>query len=654
MLTLRRTLVSLALAASLANPAVAAQVGGIDPSFQVGTGFIGLPWCTTLDAQGRVLVGGDITSYNGTPRNRIARLQSSGLLDTSFDPGAGPNGTVLGIEVQPDGRILVVGGFTTYRGVACRGIVRLQPDGSLDTTFQPVIVQTVPPTFALALQPDGSTVFGGAFEWFGGAVHERVMRLNSLGGLDTTFNPSADNSVFALALQSDGRILVGGIFTSLSGVSRQRIGRLEPTGALDTSFVGLASDEVDSIAVQSDGKIVIGGFFTSYGGAPANRIVRLMPDGQRDASFQSNPGANAPVWTVAIDGTGSLLIGGAFTQVGGVPRSRLARLRTDGTLDPSFGSNAGADGTVLDIALQLNGRAVIVGGFSTYASTPSRGVARVVTGNICYPDADGDGYGTGLGSFSVGACGVGYAPLGGDCVDSNPSIFPGALELCDGVDNDCDSSIDEGLIALWYPDLDGDGYGITAQGLQTCNPPASWVLVGGDCDDTNSVVHPNAVELCDGLDNDCDSGIDEGFIESYCTPGTSYAGCVATMSGAGVPSVTNASGFHLLASNTPGQRLGLFYYGFQPGYVAVSIDSTSAFCVLTPYQRMSTVISSGTIGQCNGVLSIDFNQWLQANPTALGNPMLPGTVIYAQAWYRDPRVRDRANLSDGLKFTICN
>ncbi|MBK7426240.1 MAG: T9SS type A sorting domain-containing protein [Saprospiraceae bacterium] len=102
--------------------------------------------------------------------------------------------------------------------------------------------------------------------------------------------------------------------------------------------------------------------------------------------------------------------------------------------------------------------------------------------------------------------------MGGDCNDGNAAINPGATEVCDGIDNDCDSQIDEGLTFLtYYPDLDGDGYG-TGAGQSLCEDPGTgYASLGGDCNDGNAAINPGATEVCDGIDNDCDSQIDEGL-----------------------------------------------------------------------------------------------------------------------------------------------
>ncbi|MCB9677917.1 MAG: putative metal-binding motif-containing protein [Alphaproteobacteria bacterium] len=123
-------------------------------------------------------------------------------------------------------------------------------------------------------------------------------------------------------------------------------------------------------------------------------------------------------------------------------------------------------------------------------------------------DADGDGYG---GPTDVLSCTPPTLP-GFDCNDGDAAINPGATEVCNGVDDDCDGASDEGFpTSQWWADADGDGYGDEATTLTTCAPPSGWVDVAGDCDDAISTVNPGAAEICDGIDNDCDGFVDDGM-----------------------------------------------------------------------------------------------------------------------------------------------
>ena len=117
-----------------------------------------------------------------------------------------------------------------------------------------------------------------------------------------------------------------------------------------------------------------------------------------------------------------------------------------------------------------------------------------------FVDQDGDGFGSGEEQCSE----AGVAPLDGDCDDAEASVNPGAEEICDGLDNDCDGQVDQGLIG--YLDEDEDGFGT---GQEQCFDDAPVASVGGDCDDADPEVHPTTDEILDGLDNDCDGGVDE-------------------------------------------------------------------------------------------------------------------------------------------------
>jgi predicted outer membrane repeat protein len=104
--------------------------------------------------------------------------------------------------------------------------------------------------------------------------------------------------------------------------------------------------------------------------------------------------------------------------------------------------------------------------------------------------------------------GDGFTVEDGDCDDEDPNTAPGFVEICDGVDNNCDGAVDEGVTTSWYADEDGDGYGDDASETEACEPPSGYIPVGGDCDDTESSILPSAAEVCDEVDNDCDGLID--------------------------------------------------------------------------------------------------------------------------------------------------
>lgn len=136
-----------------------------------------------------------------------------------------------------------------------------------------------------------------------------------------------------------------------------------------------------------------------------------------------------------------------------------------------------------------------------------------------YTDVDGDTYGDI--SSAQALCqnpGAGFVTVGGDCNDNNSQINPSATEICDGIDNDCDGVVDDGLtFVTYFADADGDGFG-TGNGQSLCqNPGSGFVTVGGDCNDNNSQINPNATEICDGIDNDCDGNVDDGltFVTYY-------------------------------------------------------------------------------------------------------------------------------------------
>ena len=121
-----------------------------------------------------------------------------------------------------------------------------------------------------------------------------------------------------------------------------------------------------------------------------------------------------------------------------------------------------------------------------------------------YADMDGDGFGDPNISRESCDAPAGHVADGTDCDDGDTEVFPGAEEACNGVDDDCDGDVDEGLTSTWYIDGDSDGYGLDDDTVEACTPGSGWAGEGGDCDDTDDSIHPGAEETCDGVDRDCD------------------------------------------------------------------------------------------------------------------------------------------------------
>jgi uncharacterized delta-60 repeat protein len=359
--------------------------GSLDTTFLDGmTGTNREVYAVALQDDGHVLIGGAFVTVNGASRGYFARLTADGSLDAGFNPEPpGPNGSVLAIVVQPDGRVLIGGSFFGVNLVSRSYAARLSPDGSLDTTFQnPSLSFDV---YALALQPDGRVVVGGVFTSVGGVGRNRIARLNADGSLDTTFQEGmagASADVRSLALQSDGRVLIAGLFTSVNGIRCSYVERLSTDGSHDAAFhngVGGVNREVYGLALQPDGRVLIGGNFSIVIGADRNNLARLNADGSLDAAFQNGmAGANGIVQSVAPSPGGRVVIGGGFTSVNGVSRGHIARLNDDGSLDATFQAGmAGTNSQVPCVAQQPDGR-VLIGGYFTTINGVARGrIARL-------------------------------------------------------------------------------------------------------------------------------------------------------------------------------------------------------------------------------------------------------------------------------------
>jgi uncharacterized delta-60 repeat protein len=334
-----------------------------------------------LQIDGKIVAGGEFTSIGGATRVGFARLNTNGTADAGF---AGPlfldtTEESLACAVMADGSIL------SGRGVRVAANTRFNfakfgTNGVVDQSFVAPILGNC---FSLLIQDDGRIIVGGDFRNVSGTGRNYLLRLNPGGSIDTTFNPGVSGtnaSVFSMAWQPDGKFLIAGQnLSSVGGVSRTMIARLNANGTLDTSFNTSFtgnSPQLRCIAVQPDGKIIVCGAFETVGGLQRRNMARLNPNGSPDAQFASPFTTGGSIASCAVLTDGHIAAGGAFETAGGIARNDFVMLNANGSVDTTFG--ASVSGSIAGLTVQTDGRIIFAGPFSFQSgSTERNGMARI-------------------------------------------------------------------------------------------------------------------------------------------------------------------------------------------------------------------------------------------------------------------------------------
>ncbi len=298
--------------------------GTYDSSFVSGSGANSAIYCSAIQTDGKILVGGQFTSYGGLSRSRIARLWPDGSIDSTFNPGLGSNNTIFSMNIQTDGKIIIAGIFTTYQGISRNRIARVLSDGSIDTTFQPGTGANQN-LWISTLQPDGKILIGGIFSSYNGVSRNRIARLLSDGTLDLSFDPgtgimspvASNAKVSGIVIQPNQDIIVCGKFHTYNEVDKKNILRVKPDGSIDQTFqVGIGSNDwIWNAALQADGKIVIGGYFTTYNNDSAKFVTRLLSNGDRDSLCNLQMSLNQLPRAIFIQPDQKIVLGGHFTKL---------------------------------------------------------------------------------------------------------------------------------------------------------------------------------------------------------------------------------------------------------------------------------------------------------------------------------------------------
>lgn len=361
--------------------------GELDPTLALGaTGGTTVVNCTAEQPDGKVLVGGTFTTFGLAAHPNLARFNTDNTVDATFNPST--NGAVHCVAVQPDdNKILLGGAFTTVNAVTGRNrLARLNADGTLDSAFVPNINGVVNGVLA---QRDGKILIWGEFSTVNTVARTRIARLNADGTLDTTFAATFNNHVRCLALQSDGKIIVGGVFTLVNTVAKNKIARLNSDGTLDTGFTASVSTTsghtVQSLALLPDGSVVLGGVFTAVNTVARTNLAKVSSTGALD-TFQTVGCSGGAVNSLALQTNGAIVVGGAFTQAGvhssggSVACPNLARITTSNMVDGAFNTATTITGVVQSVGLMRDGNILIGGSISNVNGTARSRLARLHNG----------------------------------------------------------------------------------------------------------------------------------------------------------------------------------------------------------------------------------------------------------------------------------
>jgi uncharacterized delta-60 repeat protein/CSLREA domain-containing protein len=345
-----------------------------------------------LQSDGKIVVGGGFSTVAGQARSRVARLNANGSLDTSFqNPNLSRSGSSFGVSsvaVQTDGKVIVAGNFDNVGGESHPNLARLNTNGSVDSSFNAIVGGVV---YTVLLQLDGKIIIGGSFTSVNGLARNRLARLNADGSLDVSFvDPAVDNSmnpgVGTLAIQPDGKLLIGGNFSSVGGQTRSGAARLNIDGTIDISFGLSVNASVSQFVVLPSGKILICGFASLVNGIPRRAVARIFPDGSLDTSFQDLVIPSGNVTQLGLQNDGKIIVGGFFSSINGQSRMDLARLDADGNFDPSFqevNPNFGGSFASLNkVLIQPDGKILVGGYFTEIGGQPRRMVVRLNSDGI--------------------------------------------------------------------------------------------------------------------------------------------------------------------------------------------------------------------------------------------------------------------------------
>ena len=289
--------------------------------------------------------------------------------------------TIPTIVVDNSGSVFIGGRITEYNGISRALVVKLDSSGSLDSTFDTGLTVTqTQSTTGLALDSSQNLYYVGYNQGnlikVSGSTGRQMQAVSTVNASITQANVVLD--------EPNNKVYIGGWFSSIQSVAAQRLARLNlSTMTIDTTFdttTGFVNlEDVQMMILQPDGKLLVGGQFTSYKSSTYNRIIRLNSNASIDTTFNPGVGFNDRIVrsAMALQTDGKILVGGVFTTYSGSTTNRIVRLNPSGTIDTTFNAGTGFGSTVNTIALQSDGKVLVGGGFTTYSGSTSNYIIRL-------------------------------------------------------------------------------------------------------------------------------------------------------------------------------------------------------------------------------------------------------------------------------------
>ena len=362
-----------------------------DVTYGTGSGFSGSGqyiYSSVLQTDGKLLIAGDFDNFNGTSVNNFIRLNQNGTIDTAFknNLGTGFNYPVGDVAVQNDGKIIVLirtsATNTTFNGNSIRKVIRLNQSGTLDNTFNYYRQNLNFNSQKIAIQQDGKILVGD---------YNGLVRANNDGSLDNSFTQGSITStagteiIKTIKIDENDKILVAGTFVTYNGQPIKKLIRLNTDGSIDNTFnIGNGFESslsylgINSLEVQNDNKIVLGGEITEYNATMIPKVVRLNSDGSIDNTFNfSETNFDKELNIIKLQSNGSLVVTGRENTTGNGYIS-VARLNSNGQNDNSLNISNGFFGYEChSLQIQPDGKFIFLGDFYNYGSTTVNRIVRI-------------------------------------------------------------------------------------------------------------------------------------------------------------------------------------------------------------------------------------------------------------------------------------